>query len=318
MQIQEVYNEVCQSESRNDYVAADVLEAVSNGRCPLILTERKSHVEALEKLLKDKLPNVITFVGGRSKKESQRLLESVNNIPDDQQLTIIATGKYVGEGFDVPRLDTLFLAMPIVWQGTLAQYAGRLHRLHGNKHEVQIFDYADIHVPVLDRMYAKRMKGYSSIGYKTKSDVRLPDADNIIFDDTSFLPVFTADLLSAKREAVIVSPFVTVKRTAKMLQILEMPVSSGIKVMVVTRPPDEYKEADRSRVSQIVKMLREHNITVIERPKIHQKFAVIDSRTAWYGSINMLSYGSAEESIMRLESKGISGELLRILDIIPM
>jgi hypothetical protein len=311
MPIQELYNEICQNESRNDLIVADVLEAVSNGRSPLILTERKAQVAALEGFLKDKLPNVLTFVGGRSKKESQLLMEAVNNIPDDQQLTIIATGKYVGEGFDVPRLDTLFLAMPIVWQGTLAQYAGRLHRLHDDKHEVQIFDYADIHVPVLDRMYAKRMKGYSSIGYKTKSDVKMPDTGNIIFDSESFLSVFTADLLSAKREVVIVSPYVASKRAKMMLQILDSSISSETRVTVVTRPPDDYKEADRTRISQIVKMLREHRINVSERANIHQKFAVIDNRITWYGSINLLSYGGAEESIMRLESRGIAGELLR-------
>jgi phosphatidylserine/phosphatidylglycerophosphate/cardiolipin synthase-like enzyme len=178
---------------------------------------------------------------------------------------------------------------------------------------VQIFDYADIHVPVLDRMYAKRMKGYSSIGYKTKSDVKLPDAGNIIFDSASFLPVFTADLLSAKHEVIVVSPYATSKRTANMMEILMPPIASGVKVTVVTRPPGEYREADRLRVSQIIKMLRDQNIAVIERSKIHQKFAVLDNRIAWYGSINLLSYGSAEESVMRLESKGIAGELLRII-----
>ena len=81
----------------------------------------------------------------------------------------------------------------------------------------------------------------------------------------------------------------------------------------MTRPADDYKESDRLRISQVIDLLRKHNVTVIERPKIHQKFAVIDSRTTWYGSINLLSFGSAEESIMRLESKGISGELLKTI-----
>ena len=103
----------------------------------------------MENALKEKLPDVITFVGGKSKKECQKLLDAVYNKPADKPLVIVATGKYVGEGFDVPRLDTLFLAMPIVWQGTLAQYAGRLHRLYDDKREVRVYDYVDIHVPVL-------------------------------------------------------------------------------------------------------------------------------------------------------------------------
>jgi len=315
LSIQELYTELCQNESRNDLIVADVLEAVAEGRNPIILTERKSHVELLESALKDKLPQIITFVGGQPVGERKKLIEKMDGITAEQPLVIIATGKYVGEGFDVPRLDTLFLAMPIAWHGTLAQYAGRLHRLHDGKREVQVYDYVDIHVAVLDRMYAKRVKGYSLIGYNNKSDVSLPDAGNIIFDGSSFLPVFTADLLSAKREVLIVSPYVTKNRTVKMLQTLDDVVSSGTKITVVTRPVDEYNVSDQARITQVIKLLKEHNITVTERSKIHQKFSVIDGRIAWYGSINLLSFGSSEESIMRLESKSISGELLKILKI---
>jgi superfamily II DNA or RNA helicase len=311
LSIQELYTEICQSESRNSMIISDVFEAVSEGRNILILTERKSHVELLESALKDKLPNVITFVGGGSKKESKILLETVSSTPADQPLVIVATGKYVGEGFDVPRLDTLFLAMPIAWEGTLAQYAGRLHRLYEDKREVRVYDYIDVRVAVFDRMYAKRVKGYSSIGYQTKSDVNLPDNGNIIFDCANFLPVFTADLLSAKREVLIVSPFVKMNRTERMLQTLDIVLSSGTKVTIVTRPANEYNANDQD-VAQVINMLREHSIIVIERSRIHQKFAVIDRRTTWYGSINLLSFGNAEESIMRLESKGISEELLKI------
>ena len=313
LSIQELYNELCLNETRNDLIIADVLEAVSNGRNPLILTERKSHVELLANKLADTLPNVITFVGGQTVKARKQVIEKLDSIPGDQPLVVVATGKYVGEGFDEPRLDTLFLAMPIAWQGTLAQYAGRLHRLHSGKTEVQVYDYVDVHVAVLDRMYAKRVKGYSAIGYKTKSDVSLPDSGNIIFDNASFLLVFTTDLLTAKREILIVSPYMTKNRTVKMLPILDNAVSSGTKVTVVTRPDNEYTENDQIRVAQLISMLKEHNIGIIERSKIHQKFAVIDRRTAWYGSINLLSFGNAEESIMRLESKGISEELLKIL-----
>jgi len=309
--IQELYAEICQSESRNALIVSDVLEAVAQGRNSLILTERKSHVDLLENALKEKLPDIITFVGGRSKKERKILLDVVYNKPPEKPLVIIATGKYVGEGFDVPRLDTLFLAMPIVWQGTLAQYAGRLHRLYDDKREVRVYDYVDIHVPVLDRMYAKRVKGYSAIGYKTKSDAAIPETGNIIFDGISFLPIFQSDLLSAKREVLIVSPFVAKRGAPKMLQTLSGMVSSGIKVTVVTRPADKYKVNDQARVNQVINTLRVHGIAVAECAKTHQKFAVIDERTTWYGSVNLLGFAGVEESIMRLESKSISRELLK-------
>jgi len=313
MQIQELYNEVCQNETRNNLIVDDVIQAVADGRCPLVLTERKAHVELLESVIRERFQNVIAFIGGQSAKSRRLLIEKVENTPADQPFAIVATGKYVGEGFDVPRLDTLFLAMPFAWQGTLAQYAGRLHRLHDEKQEVQVYDYVDVHVAVLDRMYAKRVKGYSSIGYKTKSDVNFPDTGNIIFDGSSFLPVFMNDLLSAKREVMIVSPYLTKSRVIKMMETLDGVISSGLILAVATRPADDYADKDKLRIASLIELLMKHGVNVIERSKIHQKFAVIDSRTSWYGSINLLSFGSSEESIMRLESKGISEELLRTI-----
>jgi hypothetical protein len=259
---------------------------------------------------------IMTFVGGQPAKERKRLGEQLESAPTDRPLVIIATGKYVGEGFDVPRLDTLFLAMPIAWQGTLAQYAGRLHRLHDGKREARVYDYVDVRVAVLDRMHAKRVKGYAAIGYKTKGDVQMPDTGNIIFDGGNFLSVFIADLLAAKREVVMVSPFVTKGRAEQMLRTLDTVIASGAAVTIVTRPASDYKNG-RERVAQLLALLTEHRVTVVERSKIHQKFAVIDGRIAWYGSANLLSFGAAEESMMRLESKGIAGELLRIMDFSP-
>ena len=95
-------------------------------------------------------------------------IKELEKISKEESLVVVATGRYVGEGFDYPRLDTLFLALPIAWKGKVAQYAGRLHRNYDGKTEVQVYDYIDIHVPVLERMYQKRVKSYSSIGYKTK------------------------------------------------------------------------------------------------------------------------------------------------------
>jgi Uncharacterized protein conserved in bacteria len=311
--IQKIYAEICQSESRNDMIAADIIEAAAAGRNALVLTERKSHVETLEKLLRGKAPAAITLVGGKSTKERNAQMSKIDNVPADQPLVIIATGKYVGEGFDAPRLDTLFLAMPIAWQGTLSQYVGRLHRLHDAKREARVYDYVDIHIAVLDRMYAKRVKGYAALGYKTKNDASAPESANIIFDATSFLPIFTADLLSAKRNIAIVSPFALPRRTLAMLETLDKAAASGAKITIVTRPASDVKPDDAERVAQTLTLLRAHQTTVLERAKIHQKFAIIDERIIWYGSINILSFGGAEESMMRLESKSIAGELLKIL-----
>ena len=313
LSIQELYSEVWQNDLRNDLIVADVLAAMADGRNPLILTERVSHVERLADALKNKVPNVLTFVGGQSAKERRALLENVEHTPTEQPLAIVATGKYLGEGFDVPRLDTLFLAMPIAWQGTLAQYVGRLHRQHDGKREVQVYDYADIHVAVLDRMYAKRVKGYASMGYKTKGDAGLPETGNTIFDGVNFLPVFTTDVLSARHTIVVVSPFLTRTRIAQMGPLLGKAMAAGAKITVVTRPVGEYTSENQARIVLAIELLRKNRLTVVERPRIHQKFAVLDGRVTWYGSINLLSFGTAEESVMRLESTKIAGDLLNTL-----
>lgn len=159
-------------------------------------------------------------------------------------MTLIATGRYIGEGFDEPRLDTLFLTMPILWKGTLQQYAGRLHRLFDGKKEVLIYDYVDVHVRMLEKMYHKRLNGYAAVGYKAKGGFTVPDSIDIIFNRSNFSPVYGNDILSAEREILIASPFVTRKRTVEMMQIIEAALRKEVIVTVVTRPSQDYGTKD--------------------------------------------------------------------------
>jgi superfamily II DNA or RNA helicase len=107
----------------------------------------------------------VVLKGGMGAKQRRAIAEQLTTIPDGEERVLLATGRYIGEGFDDARLDTLFLAMPISWRGTLQQYVGRLHRLHDNKREVIVYDYVDGCVPVLSAMYSKRVHGYEAIGY---------------------------------------------------------------------------------------------------------------------------------------------------------
>jgi superfamily II DNA or RNA helicase len=174
--IQPVYAAMMKDEQRNDLIFDDLLSALEEGCSPLFLTERTEHVDGFAERLKGFAKNVIVLKGGTGKKERKALAEQIASIPDGEERVLIATGRYIGEGFDDARLDTLFLAMPISWRGTLQQYAGRLHRLHDNKKVVRIYDYVDVNVPMLTRMYSKRLKGYKAIGYSIR-DVKelIPD-----------------------------------------------------------------------------------------------------------------------------------------------
>jgi superfamily II DNA or RNA helicase len=164
--IQEIYGFLEESANRNELIVSDVIGAVNDGRFPLILSERKNHLQKLADMLSGKIENVIVMKGGMGKKQRKNIQQILDGLSENGSSVIIATGKYLGEGFDNPRLDALFLTLPISWKGTIAQYAGRLHRIIDRKKEVLIYDYADLYVPVLARMYGRRIKGYRSIGYE--------------------------------------------------------------------------------------------------------------------------------------------------------
>jgi superfamily II DNA or RNA helicase len=162
--IQEVYRQLADDNDRNALIVDDTLAAVAEGRSPLILTSRIDHLERLAALLRSGIPHLAELHGGLRPDDRRRTLAEL--AASDEPCAIIATGRYLGEGFDHPRLDTLMLALPIAWKGTITQYAGRLHRPATGKHDARIYDYADTRVAVLDRMYHKRERTYRSLGYQ--------------------------------------------------------------------------------------------------------------------------------------------------------
>ncbi|MFW6281655.1 MAG: helicase-related protein [bacterium] len=218
--IHEVFSYIVENEIRNELINQDILENIKEGRNIIALTERTAHVQKLYDLLKNKIKNIYTLTGKLTDKERKVIREKLRNVPDYENILIIATGKYIGEGFDYPRLDTLFLTFPISWKGRLQQYAGRLHRLYEGKKEVYIYDYVDIHIRVLERMYQKRLKGYASIGYKVKSDLKEKGSNNVIFDNTNFLSTFSTDIAVANKQIYIVSPYINKRKTADILKLL--------------------------------------------------------------------------------------------------
>jgi len=160
-----LYGELVGDESRNRRICEDVIEAVEAGRSPLVLTERNEHLDSLANQLTGRVGHVIVLRGGMGKKQREALVAEIAAVSTEKGRVILATGRYIGEGFDDARLDTLFLTLPVSWHGTIAQYAGRLHRLYDGKREVRIYDYADLNVPMLARMFDRRCHGYEAVGY---------------------------------------------------------------------------------------------------------------------------------------------------------
>ncbi|MGH8211588.1 MAG: DEAD/DEAH box helicase [Steroidobacteraceae bacterium] len=162
--IQDLYRALATDEARNRRIIDDILAALQQGRSPIVLTERKDHLEHLADRLRGLVRHMVMLKGGASQKERRQSFDQLASVPDAAERLVLATGRYVGEGFDDARLDTLFLTMPVSWKGTLIQYAGRLHRHHPGKTEVRIYDYVD-QEPMLLRMFQKRLAAYRAIGY---------------------------------------------------------------------------------------------------------------------------------------------------------
>ena len=169
-QIQDVSSRMIEDMERNHQIVRDVIEALDEGRFPLILTERREHLDILAGLLEGKVDNLFQLHGGIRQKGRKEIFERIRECPDDVRRTILATGSYIGEGFDEPRLDTLFLTMPSSFKGKIVQYAGRLHRYHKDKQDIRIYDYVDKRVSVLERMFHRRLKTYKMLGYEIRPE----------------------------------------------------------------------------------------------------------------------------------------------------
>ncbi len=169
----------------------DVLQALEAGRSPVLLTERKDHAHHLAERLGRFARNVLVLHGGMGTRPRCDVMQRLDDVPETEERVLVATGRYIGEGFDDARLDTLFLAMPVSWKGTLAQYVGRLHRLHAAKREVQVYDYVDGAVPALRRMSEKRVRGYESLGYTVGQETLRPLSEAVDKDLMGYIDVPT-------------------------------------------------------------------------------------------------------------------------------
>ncbi len=311
MQIGNYYNAIADDDLRNGMIVDDVFSCLDEGRNCLVLSERVRHVRKLAELIGARGQTVFTLVGGLSAAESAEQLQKLRAWPHDQPVVVCATGKYIGEGFDESRLDTLFLTMPISWEGILAQYAGRLHRLYQGKTEVRVYDYIDDQAAMLERMYHKRLKTYSALGYQVcgdRADAYL--TRDVIYDQNTFVEPFLADIREARRSLIIVSPFIRKQRITWIYKAIgENP--RPLKVTVITRPSEAFSGQASSEVYEAIQALEQLGCEVIFRKGIHQKFAVIDRRVVWYGSINLLSFGTAQESIIRIITGTVAETLLK-------
>ena len=299
-----VVETISKDEVRNRLIIDDVHKAIVEGRTPIVLTSLTSHVRVLADMLLPYSDNVITLVGADSAKEKRRAMERLQNIPLTESLVIVATGKYIGEGFDYPRLDTLFLVLPISWKGNIAQYAGRLHRDCNGKSETRIYDYVDIRVPLCDSMYRKRLKGYASVGYGTifTSDKAEISKHELIFDGNTYKSVFHQDLIGIKQSLVISCQRIKYKYPPRLISQLRDLLHNGIEIAIHIKERG-YNEEDLSN----------SGFDIIHREDLSIQCAVIDKSIVWYGNVNFFGYNNEDNNVMRICDASIASELLNVI-----
>lgn len=313
LSIATLYKYLSEDEIRNNLIVEDICKAVNTERTPIILTNRTVHVSVLAEKLKATIKNVISLTGIGTTREKREAMQRLQTIPDSEQLVIVATGKYIGEGFDYPRLDTLFLALPISWKGLLTQYAGRLHREYEGKKDVRIYDYIDIHEPICNSMYRKRLKGYAAIGYKTINtaqptlfdhinDISSSIAENQIFNGSTFFRPYTSDLTKAKRSIVISSPKLYRTEQNPLVTLLKELAQQGIEILITTTAENEQTIFIQSK-----------GLSVKVKPKLSLYTTIIDKEVVWYGSINTLGYASKDDNMIKVTDIHLANELIEMI-----
>lgn len=294
-----------EDENRNSLIIDDVCEILKEGRSPIILTNLTAHVETLANALTPHCKHVITLVGSESAKEKRQKMEYLQNLPSSEPLVIVATGKYVGEGFDYPRLDTLFLALPVSWKGIIAQYVGRLHREYPGKKEVRVYDYIDIRIPMCDLMYKRRLRGYASVGYQIKSNAPMDlfnENHSVIFNGHTYQSEFFKDLLQAKHSVVISATKLWFSKYSPVLDILKNLSVRGVEVVTVIKSNQEKKEHLKGTGANI----RVNDSLAID-------VAIIDKSLIWYGNVNYLGYNTDENNAIRIYDSALAVNVLEVL-----
>ena len=296
---------MAEDENRNGLIIEDVCMALKERRSPIVLTSLTAHVETLASALTPHCKHVIPLVGSESAKEKRKKMEYLQNIPISEPLVIVATGKYVGEGFDYPRLDTLFLALPVSWKGIITQYAGRLHREYPGKKEVRIYDYIDIRVPMCDVMYKRRLKGYASVGYQIKSNAPMDlfnESQGVIFNGHTYQNKFFKDLRQAKRSVVISATKLWFAKHSSVLDILKDLLAQGIEVITITKSNMEKG-----------KQLKGTGASLRVNDSLAIDVAIIDKSLIWYGSINYLGYNTDENNAIRIYDSTLAENVLEVI-----
>lgn len=309
----DAYELIRNNDVRDEQIIRDVADCVQAGRTPVVLTKYVDHANKLSERLKKYADRLILLTGANGTKARRAQVKELNEVDDSDSLILVGTGSLLGEGFDFPRLDTLFMATPVSGENVVEQYVGRLNRDYDGKENVIVYDYVDSHIPKFDKMYAARLKAYKKIGYElcVNMDGEKQKA-NAIYGIENYAETYWKDLEEANSAVVVSSPRLNNQKVDRIINMLGKRRELGVKVTIVTWHPDAYKYGKDDVRMELMERLRKAGFEIRLVEESCEHYAVIDNEIVWYGSVNLLSKEDAEDNLMRVCSKDIAAELLEM------
>lgn len=309
----DAYELIRNNDVRDEQIIRDVADCVQAGRTPVVLTKYVDHAKELAERFKIYADRLILLTGANGTKARRIQVEELNKVDDSDSLILVGTGSLLGEGFDFPRLDTLFMATPVSGENVVEQYVGRLNRDYDGKENVIVYDYVDSHIPKFDKMYAARLKAYKKIGYELCVNMEgKKQKANAIYDIENYAETYWKDLEEANSAVVVSSPRLNNQKVDRIIKILGKRRELGVKVTIVTWHPDAYKYGKDDVRMELMERLRKAGFEIRLVEESCEHYAVIDNEIVWYGSVNLLSKEDAEDNLMRVCSKDIAAELLEM------
>lgn len=300
------YAFISKNENRNNMIISDIKKCIEEKRTPIVLTRYKDHAKSLYESLKENvLDHTYLIFGDHSLKENEEVRKTILSLPHDEPFVLVATSQSVGEGFNVPRLDTLFLTSPVSGEPLVDQFLGRINRDYKYKQSAIVYDYVDSHIHYFNNMYKKRLSAYRKIGFDVITDL-VDNKQNVnhIYNYSDYLEVFRQDIHEANKSIIISSPQLNEKKVLSFIDLIKDRQEKGVSVNVFT------KQTDEPYTNNLIDLLYGNGVFVEVYPDLDSYFAVIDQEIVWHGGINLLGKSNIYDSLMRVKSTTIAEELI--------
>lgn len=303
------YTELCKDLTddhvRNYLIVKDVIEEYQDNGKIILLSERKQHLSILYEMLKHLGQHVYLLTGDNKIKERREIITKVRNFDDRENYILLATSKLLGEGFDLPSLKTLFLVLPISDESRIEQYTGRIHRNVEGKEIVKVYDYVDIHIPMLENMFRKRLKQYQKEGYYLKEQNQLVEVSQLMYDGSNYKDIFLEDIKSARKEIIIMNSHYELGKIKSYFDVLQEKAYQNVKLYVVMSHEERHKE-------MLSKYIKGMGATIILSER-SMHFVVIDKEIIWYSDVDFFGRARSDSLSTRFKNPYLINEIIQII-----